>query len=711
MNFSEEIHKIPFVRLTIPLIVGILAQINYSINENFILIYFISTIILLTVTQVFINYIKNLKYTFANDLLKYILILIFGMLLVSISESKLKNLQNQDLSQGLIVAEITENPSLKKKSIKAIINVLAIKTMNGWELSTGKAVVYFEKDSSAFQLKYGDRILINASFSDIEGPKNPEEFNYKRYLSFHLISKQTYIKSGNWKMIDTNMGNPILRKTSSFRNKLINIYSNNNIKDQELAVLSALTLGYKDKLDTETKKTYSASGAMHLLAVSGLHIGIIYLILNYLLLLIPKSKNWKIFKVAFLLVALWFYALMTGLPSSAFRATVMFSLVIIGNALERKPNIYNSLAVSAFILLIINPYSITEVGFQLSYLAVIGIVFFQPKISSLFTAKNKIIQWLWDLISVSIAAQIATAPIAMYYFHQFPNYFLLTNIIVLPTAFLLIYFSLALFIFSLIEPLSLFIAKIEVYILKFLNGSVQFIESLPYSINSNINIDIIQLFSLYLATIFLAIFIVYKKSKMIKYILFCLIAFYMVKAQHYYKSLNQRVFIVYSIKNTSAVNLIYGTKNILFSNQMPDDKTLNFHIKNNWINMGLQNEEVITAEDLENPVKFTSVINKLKQNNIIYKNGIIYFQNLKILLLTDWFKQINMINKYPVDYIVLTNNGPIDIDYLISNFDFKKLIFDSSFPNYKLDKLLKKCKELDLPYHAVSKTGAFISEL
>ncbi|NOZ46728.1 MAG: ComEC family competence protein [Chlorobi bacterium] len=707
MNFSPEIHKVPFIRLLIPFLFGIIFQIYFPLKLYYPAIVLVSAIIIAILAYTVTFYKKKINLFLINDILTFFLLFTFGLFLVSHSNSKLEKLQQYDLTSGTIIADITESPVIKEKSVKTILNVTAIKSQDKWIATSGKVIAYLEKDSLSEKLVYGNRLIMDASFDSIDNPKNPQEFNYKKYMAFHLISRQTYLKSGHWKLIGKNHGNKLKVLAESYRKKLINIYLKNGIKNKEFAVLSALTLGYKDKLDAETKKSYSASGAMHLLAVSGLHIGILYLLLSSLLKFMPKTKSWKIIKVIILLSSLWFYALITGLPPSAFRSSLMFSLIIIGNSLKRYPSIYNTIAASAFILLTINPFIVTEVGFQLSYFAVIAIVFFQPKISRIFHFKHKIPKKLWDIVAVSIAAQIGTAPVALFYFHQFPVYFLLTNFIVLPVAFILIFASIGLFIFSFITPVAHFIALFIIYLLKFLNSSVHIIENLPFSIIPNISFTFLQVIVLYIAILLLSAFIVTKNKKLISYTLLSFITFFIISDIRYYKTISQRYFIVYNINNVSAYNFINGKDNLLISDIEKQDKNLDFHVKNNWIYLGTNQEQIINLKYLENPKWIAKELKILLSQNIFYKKGFLQFYNKRIVLYNQANFNRYFTQKLKTDYIVLSKNSHPDLHYISSNLVFNKLIFDSSFSRKQLNSLISDCKKLNIPYYSVKNNGAF----
>ena len=307
------------------------------------------------------------------------------------------------------------------------MEIVAIKDSNEWHHPKGKMILYFEKDSaSVSSLSYGDYFYVYGKPNRVKAPSNPGEFDYKRFLERKGIYHQLYLASDRWIEIDKQKENPIYRFALNCRAYLLDILQEKGLKGAEYAVASAILLGYSDKIDAKLLQEYSGAGAMHILCVSGLHVGIVYVVFSMLLFFLGKTDRSRFLKSMLLILLIWSYAVLTGLSPSVMRASAMFSLVAIGQNMRRDTNIFNTLSASAFILMLIDPLIILNLGFQLSYSAVLGIVLLQPPIYRIFTIKSKILDKIWTIIAVSIAAQIGTLPITLYYFHQFPNYFFLS---------------------------------------------------------------------------------------------------------------------------------------------------------------------------------------------------------------------------------------------------------------------------------------------
>ncbi|MFH2142415.1 MAG: ComEC/Rec2 family competence protein [Bacteroidota bacterium] len=696
------------MRLFIPFAFGIIVQIHFEFSA--IWFYYSSAILffLLLLGAIYKKLYSNFSTNWLFGFFAHIFLFFSGITISDLQKDKL--LWTKEINEeGFIVAEIIEQPQEKEKSIKAVLNVTGIKNNNYWIETDGKAIVYFEKDSLASLLETGDQIIFEPVLEDIKTANNPNEFDYKQYLFFHLIAKQAYLKSARWKLLNDKK-NSLYVVCNRIRNYLIHLYEQNGMTGDELSIASALTLGYKDKLDADLKRSYSASGAMHVLAVSGLHVGIIYLIFNFLFGFFFKNKRGKIIRSILLLLVLWSYACITGLSPSVLRATIMFSFVIAGSSINRPVNIYNSLAASAFFLLIYDPYIIMEVGFQLSYLAVLSIVIFQPVFYKLLYFKYSVFDKLWALFTVSVAAQIGTAPISIYYFHQFPNYFFISNFIVIPLGTIVLGMGIFVLVFSFIPIISSFFAKILTYIIYALNYSVTEIEKLPGSTFIDISINSGQTIIIYLIIIGLTLLFFTKKAKFVFLILISCISLFTWFVIENYTKIKQREIVVYNINGYTAINFIDGRDNILFSDlDIKENKSqLMFNIKNNWLKLGVENEKILDLKKFNSQFLFSNIIT-IDNQNLFYKHNYISFYDKRILLINEDFNPaINQEDKkLKIDYILITKNSCVNIEDLIKCYDFKTVIFDSSNSFWQIDKWTKECKDSGINFYNISTSGAF----
>ena len=296
------------------------------------------------------------------------------------------------------------------------------------------------------------------------------------------------------------------------------------LNTESSALCKALCLADKSSLDSKIKKDFSRAGASHILAVSGMHVGIIFTAISTLLSLISKGRKFQLFAGILSICFLWFYAFICGLQPSIVRACTMFSVPIIGKLLKRDASSLNSLLFTAFCMLIYDHTYLFNLGFQLSFLAVAGILLFQEKIFNILPLQNKILIWIWSLTSVSIAAQITTLPLTIYYFNCIPILSLITNLVIVPLATVLIYFSGGLFMFQLTllsGIISLFINKLS----NLLTLSIKEISILPFSVIEGINISATQVVILYVIILLAHHFITSKKPSSLMWIIGMFILF------------------------------------------------------------------------------------------------------------------------------------------------------------------------------------------
>src|SRR5690606_30971285 len=331
-------------------------------------------------------------------------------------------------SKNLVVT-INETPRLKGDIARFIVNVNSAISKDNNFSTKGKLLLAMRFDTTQiFDLKYGDQLVIKSKFTETEPPYNPAEFNYKRYLTYHNIHHQSFIHLQQTKRTASKKGNPIIGFALDFREQQVEKFRKYlDYKDAQ-AVASTLILGYRAEIDQQIIDTYSKTGTLHILSVSGMHVAIVVLLIDFLLGFLNRYKHGKLVKLLLMLGLIWFYSLITGLAPSILRAALMLSFVLIGRYKRVKTNTFNIIALAAIIILLNNPLSIMDVGFQLSFLAVLGLIYIYPKIYSIYHAKYKLIDICWQCVSVSIAAQIATTPLSIYYFHQFPVYFMFSNV-------------------------------------------------------------------------------------------------------------------------------------------------------------------------------------------------------------------------------------------------------------------------------------------
>lgn len=705
----SELNHYPLLRLLIPFIIGVISAVYYPFNQHYSIIlfsiFFLSLIVLTSIKKINSNF--NIRWVFGIHI--YLLFFLLGNVL-----TLQKSNQNQhtlaNLNDQLVIGEIAEPPIKNDKTVKCVLTIKGTKNnpdnYRDWKSVEGKAIVFLEKNNTSEQLNIGDYISFQPEFKDVPDLKNPLQFDYKKYLSFHLINQQSYLKSSNWKLLHQEDHNSMYAFADLVRRKMIFTLEQLGLSNNELGVASALILGYTNNIEAQLKSAYSSSGAMHILSVSGLHVAIIFMLFNGLLKFLDKIKYGSYLKGVLLLLILWCYALITGLSPSVLRSAAMFSFVVIGKALNKNSNFYNTLSASALLLLLINPFLIFDVGFQLSYAAVAGIVLLQPLFGDFYTPKTWLGNYIWELITVSIAAQIATFPLALYYFHQFPNYFLLANLFVIPLSLGILIVGVFTLAFSFIPQLALYLGIGLKYMVFGLNWIVLYIDQLPYSLTNNIKMTLINVFILYCIITCIILLIIYRKfNYFLGASLLSLLLLFSI-AYDKYQLLNQKKFMVYNIPKHTAINFIDGDDNILVSDIKLSNDKVKFHVQNNWIDKGIKSEKVVNLEQLKKE-HLVSNIYKIDNKNLFTKRNYFQYYNYKIGIIDKNFTLFNPTKKITVDALIWTQNCKIPLEKINQHYDFKLLIIDSSNSTYISDKLVSACDSLKLECWSVLNDGAF----
>lgn len=685
MNFLQ---RNPFFRLLLPLIAGIVAFRIIKIDTFFSTLLLTFSFLLIITSFLIKN--TSLQYKFRWFFGAGIYLLIFQLAFFLLSQKEKKTQFVPINQKEIFEVEIIESPIIKENSVLCKLKVKSYFSSDSKQLTAkGKALVYIARDSSSVLLRSGDQLLIQSAFKKPDGMVNPNGFDYATYLSRQGISATTYISKDSWVKTGTDNSFSIFRTAEYLQHKLLDVYRRFGIKGDEFAVLAALTLGSKDALHPELRQNYTTSGGMHILAVSGLHVGVIYLVLNFLLQFFDRKQKYKLLKSIVIVILLWLYALVTGLPPSVIRSTLMFSLVALGTGLERKPQIFNTISMAAFIMLIINPDFLYDVGFELSFGAVIAIVYYQPKIAKWFVFKNKALRWAWDLTAVSLAAQVGTAALSIYYFHQFPNYFLITNFIAIPFATFIIYTAVALYICSPIPYLSTFIAFILNKMLLILNFSIGSIHHLPLSLTKT-SIDGIQL-ALVFSTIILFTFYLYnKRYKPLISGLFLIFVFCCINVYRGYKTMNTNRVIVFSDNRNTHVNFQNNKKNYVFTT---DSVSLHKAIDN-----------YIIQNKLSYPEKLT--------DGRFYRDGFAVFHNKRFMILTDNLLKGKTTNKkLSVDYLIIGNRIKPAISGILDCISPSEIIVDKSISEWYSNKIRNVCRQKNIAFYSVAESGAFVLEM
>lgn len=689
----------PFVRILFPFIAGIL--ISPYFHNHIYFAFFCLVILALTGFLIF-TAIQTESYRF-----RWIQSVLFGLFFLSFGifysgtqhNPKVKNSHvfQYDKPSTLVVT-IVDDVDIRPNSVKSIVKCESFVGDTSISVISEKILVYFYRDTLSEKLQYGDRLIINGFLQLPDEAMNPNAFNYRKYLLQQGITYTSWIGRDKFRILERDKGNILKSFALRLRGNILDILRSQLGDNDEYKVAAAIVAGYRTALDADLRQSFANAGAMHVMCVSGLHVGIIFVILSSMLkFLSDKKLLLRILKVILILGIIWFYALLTGFSASVFRASMMFSFVALGMVIQRKVPIYNSLAASAFLLLLINPVYIFQVGFQLSYLAVIGIVALFPLIQKLIPARGKIFIKIRDLAAVSIAAQIATTPISLYYFNQFPNYFILTNIIVVPLAGFIIYSAIPALLLNNIHIIGDVFAWILGILMKTMNISVRFIDSLPGAVSQHIFISFTQVFLLYLVIFITFHGIISKKKILLTISAAAFLVFTGISSFHSIRQLNYNEMI-YPYGSGNALVFVENGK----CEVLTGDTSQTFRKQFLW-SMG----KYLTTHKISETT-FIPRDSVIFSNTYHYKYPVIQFRNRRLLLWDGTWNPVQTADKIKADYILLENNPFVRFEEMKEIFDNSVFVFTPVNKRNVVQIWERLIKNHDLEYVNMFKTGALV---
>ena len=668
------------IKLTFCLILGIIIGYSFFIQLHLSLI--ISTT-LIAILGVSIFLLKNhySKHIWIG-LLIFITTTSIGVLTVNINNQL--NFKNHYSKQKIIAFDTLYTIQFRIREVlkpslfhnKYIVDVLKIND----ESVTGKSLLNVEKDSTTSNLNVDDILITRSNFKDINTPLNPHQFNYQNYLQKQHVYYQLYNANTEVLKISTNK-HTLFGYASKLRERINKNLKQFHFKADELAIINALLLGQRQDISKDIYDSYSQAGVIHILAVSGLHVGIILLLLNFIFKPIEYVKYGKYIKILIIVFLLWSFAIVAGLSASVTRAVTMFSIVAIGLNLKRPTNIYNTLAISIFILLLFKPLFLLDVGFQLSYFAVFAIVTIQPLIYKLWNPKLKIIDYLWKIFTVTLAAQFGVIPISLYYFHQFPGLFFISNVVIIPFLGFILGFGIFIIILALLNILPSILANIYGNIIGFMNDFVVWVSRQEQFLFKNISFGILEVIVSYL---FIVSAINLYKKRNYKSIMFFLISIICIQSIFIYNKhqVATSEFIVFHKSRFSIIGMKENNQLLLYSN-------LN--------KASIENNSTITNFQVGEHIDET-ILDSLKS---------IYKLNNKNLLVIDSLGIYN-IKSFKPNIVLLRNSPKINLKRLIDSLHPELIISDGS--NYKTyqKRWSLTCETKKIPFHQTNKKGAFV---
>lgn len=614
-----------------------------------------------------------------RTVIAFILFFIIGVSSVYIQDTR--NFKNEyfsylkkDAKVILRISKILKSGFYHEKYIAEVLQIDREKTR-------GYILLNLQKDSLKEQFEIDDLLLVPSFFTRVLPPLNPNQFNYKAYLAKQGIHHQLFLEKYQFsKQVKSKVS--LQGVAAKFRDKVQYSLSKQGFEKDELAVISALLLGQRQAVSKELLSHYAAAGAIHILAISGLHVGIILLILTFLFTPLEKIKNGKYMKAFCIVLVLWVFAFIAGLSASVVRAVTMFTFVAVGQAVRRKNSVEFSLISSMLLLLIIKPMFLFDVGFQLSYLAVFGIVWVQPKLVLIYKPRFLINRKIWQLITVSIAAQVGILPLSIYYFQQFPGLFIVSNLVIIPFLGLILMGGIVVVFLSMLQITPSFLVVMYGSLISLMNSFVNWVSLQEVFLFKDIAISFLMMLALYCLLFTGVLFLIKKNLLRLTYFLiaiFCIQTVYLLES----KSRNELAAFIVFHKSRDAITGIRSGNKLEIQSSLDSVKLAEIRLLKSY-------KLVAHIRDVKK-ARFKNYINFSSQDILIVDSlGLYQLQGLK----------------RPI--IILQYAPKINLERLIKTLKPSIIIADGS--NYKrvVNGWRTTSEMHEIPFHDTAQKGAFM---
>ncbi|MBS1743427.1 MAG: ComEC family competence protein [Bacteroidetes bacterium] len=686
----------PFCRLILPLIAGIIVQWYGKCSLLYIAIGASCCI-----TAFGLLYLLPVHIRFRlQTMLGVLLMMIIGLAALFFTWNKDirhdANWYGHKLSsESSLLVSITAPVIKKSSSLKATAEVKAIYTDGKCTPVNGKLLLYFSADSIAGNLQYGNCLLIRNTLQSIRNSGNPGAFNYERYGAFQQLYHTAFLRSTDWVLLEEKRINLFRQCIFYLQSKTIQIIRKYIDAGSGItSIAEALLIGYKEDLDRDLVQAYSNAGVVHIIAISGLHLGLIYVMLVWLFGRIPWIKKQKYIHVLLILACLWLFSLLTGASASVLRSAVMFSCVLVGKTFFKQASMYNALAASAFILLCYDPFLLWDVGFQLSYLAITGIVLLQKPMENILYVQHRWLRKIWSMLAVTIAAQVFTFPVCIFYFHQFPNLFFISNLLAVPLSTLILFGEIIIIAVSWISPLAVVLGKLTGYLIWLMNAIIIFCNKLPYAVTDSLYANFSTTIFLYVMVFATCSFLVNKMRSHLFVALFAAIAFVGVHALEQWTVSRQKKIIIYNTPKYKAIDFIYHDQYVFCGDSLltRDGFLRNFHLK---------------------PARISLQVHEISSNmpGLFFQPHAISYCGRKLILIDTTIHFQPRDEKVKADILLLSKNANIRIEELLTALRPSRVVIDASNSLWKIAKWKKECLALALPCFSIPEQGAFVLDI
>lgn len=676
----KVLSSIPFFRICIPFAAGILLALQFtdtSVNWLVLVLLLLSALSFLFLEQQ--SKFSKILFLICTD------IFLLGLAVNLVNQTRVTN---HSLYYGKFIKDdvptkvmgvINGLPQHTGNFIKCELKVLEVKKGSAYIKANGTIIAYFRNSGAASQIKFGQTILVNAKLLEPEDPKNPLEFNYKNYLRNKQVQHMCFVDSISFSRIHSpSVISTIWAIGLTAKETVLARLKNSELTQEAYAICAALLTGYDNEIGRDVTEAFSHSGTLHVLSVSGLHTGLIYLVLAFMFGLIDRKKKYKLLQFIFITIFLWFFALLTGFSAPVLRAVIMFNLLGIGRLFFRNnyQNQINLLLVSAFILLCYDPFLITDIGFQLSYFAMFGILFFQPIFAAIWKPGNKVTEYIWQSISASFAATLTTLPFTLFYFKQFPLWFFVCNLVVVPLSFVVL--LLAVLVVIKIAKTALLVN----WLVAFLNWFIQLFNSSSGGYIDNIDFNLIDAMLMSAVIILISAAIYYRSYRYVLYVFLFIITWQINGLIDSYRAKDEKLFTVYQIKKQAVCSV--KNKNFVIADSIKhEDYT--YHVRPQLVSFNYPRL---------NYQKFNYV--KTVDQTILLLNRRNFWPD---------------INPRAVLTLVVSNGFKLKESDMETFTHLKLLVADGSNNSYEVKQLAKLCSKFGVEFYSTKEKGACILNL
>ncbi len=670
---KKLLEYLPF-HFTLSLIIGITSQFNFRIwSYGFSAIVYVAVVLFLLLL-------------FLRKARCYFLVVWLFFFFVGVASVYIQNDRNYDSYYDHHIKKNTTICVVLDKALKSstLYDKFEVSIVNvGTVPVRGTILLNIRKDSINRTLQIGNKLLLRTKIVELPPPLNPHQFDYRSYLNKQGIYGQVFIRFNEY--IIAGEASFSLKKVASKIRNSVQLSLEKHIDHPEvLSITKALLLGQRQDISKDLRESYVKAGAIHILAVSGLHVGILYLILSYIFRPLDRFKNGRLCKVLIIVAALWMYALIAGLSASVVRAVTMFTFIALGMISNRRGNVLYPLTSSAFFLLLLKPLFLFDVGFQLSYLAVFGIVWIQPMLGNIWKPKYLILHKFWQLCTVSLAAQIMILPLSLYYFHQFPGLFILSNLVIVPFLGVILTGGIVLIILSLFGILPRFLVITYETVIEGMNSFVYWVADREQFLITDIPFSALLMIVCYCMILGLGNLYSNWHPKKIMVVLCCLAAFQgtLIFEKHVRNTKNNLV-IFHKSRETIIGRRFHDSLDV-YSNtplsELDQSGTLKSYALGEGVSISLKGELL---------------------NYFALKND-------EVLVIDK--KEIYEFKGYKDAIVLLTGSPKVNVDRLIDRLHPKLIIADGS--NYKsaVHDWKETCKKKKTPFWYTGQNGAYILE-